>query len=57
MKVVYNGTTYTGTLEASSATPGAFYLVKSSSDTSEAPLDVYDEYVPVDKAGQAGTKT
>lgn len=57
VKVVYNGTTYTGTLEATSATPGAFYLVKSSSDTSDAPLDVYDEYVPIDKAGQAGTKT
>lgn len=28
--VVYDGTSYTGTLSANSATPGAFYLVKSA---------------------------
>ena len=31
--VVYNGTSYTGTLSANSATPGAFYLVKSATQT------------------------
>ena len=30
VKVTYNSTEYTGTLDADSATPGAFYLVKSS---------------------------
>jgi hypothetical protein len=28
--VTYNGTSYVGTLAADNATPGAFYLVKSS---------------------------
>lgn len=41
-------------MTADSATPGAFYLVRSSTDTSEGPLDVYDEYVPV---GPAGSKS
>lgn len=31
--VVYNGTSYTGTLSANSAQPGAFYLVKSATQT------------------------
>ena len=47
VKVVYNDTTYTGTLSADDAQAGAFYLVHSSTVTSEGPLDVYDEYVPV----------
>lgn len=34
-------------MAADDAQPGAFYLVKSSTTTSEGPLDVYDEYVPV----------
>lgn len=50
--VRYNGTDYTGTLPANSAQPGAFYLVKSS--TQEEVLDVYDEYVPI---GETGSKT
>ena len=57
VKVVYNGTTYTGKLAAEGeqgAQPGAFYLVKSSTSTSGSPLDVYDEYVPV---GATGSKT
>ena len=48
--VIYNDTEYTGTLAANSATPGAFYLVKSGTG---AP-DIYSEYVPV---GATGSKT
>ena len=51
VEVEYEGTTYTGTLTANNATPGAFYLVKSDTQTD---MDVYDEYVPV---GEAGNKT
>lgn len=50
--VTYNGTTYTGTMEANNATPGAFYLIKSATQVDEK--DVYDEYVPV---GPDGSKT
>lgn len=49
--VEYEGQTYTGTLDANNATPGAFYLVKSATQTDN---DVYDEYVPV---GNTGSKT
>ena len=49
--VEYNGQTYTGTLDANNAAPGAFYLVKSATQTDK---DVYDEYVPV---GNTGEKT
>lgn len=52
--VTYNNQTYTGTLEANNATPGAFYLVKSSTLPSGETLDIYEEYVPV---GSAGNKT
>ena len=51
VEVEYNGQTYTGTLTANNATPGAFYLVKSATQTD---MDVYDEYVPV---GETGNKT
>lgn len=54
VKVVYSGTTYTGTLDADDAEAGAFYLVKSSTTPSGQSLDVYDEYVPV---GATGAKT
>lgn len=47
--VTYNGTTYTGTLAAADAQPGAFYLVNSLSE----PNNIYSEYVPVG----AATKT
>lgn len=47
--VTYNGTNYTGTLAANSAQPGAFYLVKSS--TQKDTLDVYDEYVAIGATG------
>lgn len=50
--VTYNGTTYTGTMDANNATPGAFYLIKSSTQVDGK--DVYDEYVPV---GSDGNKT
>ena len=50
--VTYNGTNYTGTLAANASQPGAFYLVKSS--TQKDTLDVYDEYVAV---GATGSKT
>ena len=43
--VTYNGTEYTGTLAATAAQAGAFYLVKSS--TQKGTLDVYDEYTVV----------
>ena len=52
--VKYNGTNYTGTLDADDAETGAFYLVKSSTTPSAETLDVYDEYVPV---GITGSKT
>lgn len=52
--VTYNGTTYTGTLDADNAQPGAFYLVKSATITTGVPSDSYDEYVPV---GSTGSKT
>lgn len=52
--VTYNDTTYTGTLEADSATAGAFYLVKSSTTPSSETKDIYDEYVPV---GDSGSKS
>ena len=48
VQVVYNNTTYTGTLAASSSTMGKFYLVKSSTLPSEESLDVYDEYVTIE---------
>lgn len=38
-------------MDADDAQAGAFYLVKSSTVTSEGPLDVYDEYVPVGTDG------
>lgn len=46
VKVVYNNTEYTGTMAASSAQAGAFYLVKSG--TTAGQEDVYDEYIVVD---------
>lgn len=52
--VIYNETSYTGTLDADDATVGAFYLVKSSSQTTGGSLDYYDEYVPV---GETGSKS
>lgn len=51
VEVEYEGQTYAGTLTANNATPGAFYLVKSATQTD---MDVYDEYVPV---GETGSKT
>lgn len=52
--VTYSGTQYTGTLTANSATPGAFYLVKSSTTPTSETLDIYDEYIPI---GESGSKT
>lgn len=52
VEVTYDGQTYTGTMSANSAQPGAFYLVKSG--TSVDGNDVYDEYVPI---GASGSKT
>ena len=46
--ITYNDTEYTGTLAATAAQAGAFYLVKSS--TQKGTLDVYDEYAVI-KAG------
>lgn len=45
VEVEYNGTTYTGTMAASSAEVGSFYLVKSGSG-----VNTYDEYVAVDRS-------
>lgn len=50
--VTYNDAEYTGTLGANAATPGAFYLVKSVSQSDAK--DIYEEYVPV---GPDGNKT
>ncbi len=50
--VTYMGTTYTGTLAADDAQPGAFYLVAVPGTI--AGTDNYYEYVPV---GEAGSKT
>ena len=52
--IKYNGSNYTGTLEADSAEAGSFYLVKSSTNPSSEVLDIYDEYVPI---GVSGSKT
>lgn len=52
--VTYNNVNYTGTLSADSAQAGAFYLVKSTTQTSGGISDIYDEYVPV---GTSGAKT
>lgn len=49
--VTYNGTDYTGTLDADDSQAGAFFLVKNSADESN---DIYDEYVAV---GTTGSKT
>ena len=54
VKVKYNNTDYTGTLDANDAQPGSFYLVKSSTLTSGETLDIYEEYIPV---GAAESKT
>ena len=51
--VTYNGTDYTGTLDANNAQVGAFYLIKSATQAGGA-LDKYDEYVPV---GETSSKT
>ena len=50
--IKYNGTNYTGTMDANDATPGAFYLIKSGTAVDDK--DVYDEYVPI---GTDGNKT
>ena len=49
VKVTYNSTEYTGTLAATSATEGCFYLVKSASEAGQK--DIYDEYVVVNNGG------
>lgn len=54
VEVAYEGASYTGTLSADNATPGAFYLIKSATTTTGTPSDSYDEYVPV---GSTGSKT
>lgn len=50
VKVYYNDTEYVGTMAAADATPGSFYLVKSSTQTAGGPTDTYDEYVVVGPA-------
>ena len=52
--ISYSGDSYTGTLAASDAKPGTFYLVKSSSLPSSQILDIYDEYAPI---GEVNSKT
>ena len=52
VKVEYQGQTYTGTLAASAAQPGGFYLVKSATQVGE--LDAYDEYAVITVAGVKG---
>lgn len=52
--VNHNNTGYIGTLAATSATPGAIYLVKSLTTFSEQPDDFYDEYIAI---GTGNSKT
>ena len=58
VKVVYNSTTYTGTLAANAntntSTLGKIYLVKSSTAPDDDTGDIYDEYVTVDNGAGAG---
>lgn len=49
--VTYNGTNYTGTLDANDATPGSFYMIPASEEENN---NIYIEYVPV---GETGHKT
>lgn len=54
--VTYNNVDYTGTLAATAAQPGAFYLVRSS--TQVGTLDIYDEYAVVTEGtGSSATKS
>lgn len=54
--VTYNNVDYTGTLAATAAQPGAFYLVRSS--TQIGTLDIYDEYAVVTEGtGSSATKS
>ncbi len=46
----------TGTLEASAAQAGAFYLVKSSTTPSSETLDIYDEYVVIGSSTKSWEK-
>lgn len=52
--VEYNGTVYTGELDAEDAEPGAFYLVASQTPADET--DYFDEYVPVSNPMDLTTK-
>lgn len=45
--VTYNDASTTGTLATTSATTGAFYLVKSATTPSSEAKDIYDEYVVI----------
>ena len=58
VKVIYNSTTYTGTLAANNntntSTLGKIYLVKSSTLPDDDTSDIYDEYVTVDNGANAG---
>ena len=58
VKVIYNSTTYTGTLaannNANTSTLGKIYLVKSSTLPDDDTSDIYDEYVTVDNGANAG---
>lgn len=47
VQVTYENQIYTGTLAASSETSGKFYLVKSTTQSGEIEMDVFDEYVVV----------
>lgn len=49
--VTYNGTDYTGTLDANDAAPGSFYMIPASGEENN---NIYIEYVPV---GETGHKT
>lgn len=51
VQVVYNGTTYTGTLAASSATPGAFYLVRTKTITEQTQQTLSNGTVTLEEGG------
>ena len=54
--IVYEGTTYTGTLDPSENTLRKFYLVKSSTQQDPTLFDIYDEYITIDNGSGANPR-
>jgi len=47
VNIIYNNTTYTGTLAASITTTKKFYLVHSNTQQDPTLSDIYDEYITI----------